>query len=97
MNAAPDGGACPRTGQALLVLAHLRCGHTYAQLAAGFGVGTSTVYRYFVEAADLLATRTSDLVGLQNSNLGGDLRVCLRDGARVGQSGCSWCGRCSTP
>ncbi|MFI1567398.1 transposase family protein, partial [Streptomyces sp. NPDC020490] len=22
--------------QALLVLAHLRCGHTYAQLAAGF-------------------------------------------------------------
>ncbi|WP_443334821.1 helix-turn-helix domain-containing protein [Streptomyces sp. CCNWLW230] len=31
--------------QALLVLAHLRCGHTYAQLAAGFGVGTTTAYR----------------------------------------------------
>lgn len=43
--------------QALHVLAHLRCGHTYAQLAAGFGVGTSTVYRYVVEAVDLLATR----------------------------------------
>lgn len=28
--------------QALLALAHLRCGHTYAQLAAGFGVGTTT-------------------------------------------------------
>ena len=36
--------------QALLVLAHLRCGHTYAQLAAGFGVGTTTAYRYIAEA-----------------------------------------------
>jgi hypothetical protein len=41
--------------QALLVLAHLRCGHTYAQLAAGFGVGTTTAYRYICEAVDLLA------------------------------------------
>jgi hypothetical protein len=32
--------------QALLVLAHLRCGDTYAQLAAGFGVGILTVYRF---------------------------------------------------
>lgn len=37
--------------QALLVLAHLRCGHTYAQLAAGFGVGTTTAYRYRAEAS----------------------------------------------
>ncbi len=29
--------------QALFVLAPPRCGHTYAQLAAGFGVGTTTV------------------------------------------------------
>ncbi len=41
--------------QALLVLAHLRCGHTYAQLPAGFGVGTTTAYRYISEAVDLLA------------------------------------------
>ncbi|MGW2328451.1 transposase family protein [Streptomyces sp. NPDC001700] len=41
--------------QALLVLAHLRCGHTYAQPAAGFGVGTTTAYRYIAEAADILA------------------------------------------
>ncbi|MGW0371892.1 transposase family protein, partial [Streptomyces coeruleorubidus] len=27
----------PAGRQALPVLAHLRCGHTYAQLAAGFG------------------------------------------------------------
>lgn len=36
--------------QALLTLAHLRVGHTYAQLAAGFGVGTTTAYRYVTEA-----------------------------------------------
>ncbi|MEU8034896.1 transposase family protein, partial [Streptomyces sp. NPDC049099] len=41
--------------QALLALAHLRNGHTYAQLAAGFGVGTTTVYRYVTEAVELLA------------------------------------------
>lgn len=42
--------------QALLVLAHLRCGHTYAQLAAGFGIGIATVYRYVTEAVEVLAT-----------------------------------------
>ncbi|MFG1808547.1 IS5 family transposase [Streptomyces sp. NPDC049040] len=41
--------------QALLALAHLRAGHTYAQLAAGFGVGITTAYRYVTEAVDLLA------------------------------------------
>jgi hypothetical protein len=41
--------------QALLALAHLRMGHTYAQLAAGFGIGTTTAYRYVTEAVDLLA------------------------------------------
>ncbi|MFF1738161.1 IS5 family transposase [Streptomyces sp. NPDC058247] len=41
--------------QALLALAHLRHGHTYAQLAAGFGVGTSTAYRYIAEAVEVLA------------------------------------------
>jgi hypothetical protein len=51
----------PADRQALLVLAHLRCGHTYAQLAAGFGVGTTTVHRYVAEAVDLLAARAPDL------------------------------------
>jgi len=41
--------------QALLTLAHLRMGHTYAQLAAGFGIGTTTAYRYVTEAVELLA------------------------------------------
>lgn len=34
---------------------HLRNGHPYAQIAAGFGVGTTTAYRYVAEAVDLLA------------------------------------------
>ncbi|MFF1743050.1 transposase family protein [Streptomyces mirabilis] len=51
----------PADQQALLVLAHLRCGHTYAQLAAGFGIGTSTVHRYVVEAVEVLAVLAPDL------------------------------------
>ncbi|MET8747520.1 transposase family protein [Streptomyces sp. NPDC004728] len=46
--------ACGR--QALLVLAHLRCGDTYARLAAGFRIGIATVYRYIRETVDLLAS-----------------------------------------
>jgi hypothetical protein len=41
--------------QALLTLAHLRNGHPYAQLAAGFGIGTTTAYRYIAEAVEVLA------------------------------------------
>ncbi|WP_405387807.1 transposase family protein [Streptomyces sp. NBC_01102] len=41
--------------QAVLVLAYLRCGDTYARLAAGFRVGIATVHRYIREAVDLLA------------------------------------------
>ena len=41
--------------QALLVLAHLRNGDTYQRLAAGFGLGVATAYRYLQEAVALLA------------------------------------------
>jgi hypothetical protein len=41
--------------QTLLALAHLRRGHTYTQLAAGFGIGLATVYRYIAEAVEVLA------------------------------------------
>ncbi len=41
--------------QALLVLAHLRCGDTNARLAAGFRVGIATVHLYIREAVNLLA------------------------------------------
>jgi hypothetical protein len=42
--------------QTILTLAHLRNGHPYAQLAAGFEVRTTTAYRYVTEAVDLLAS-----------------------------------------
>lgn len=45
----------PAGRQALLVLAHLRCGDTYAQLAGGFGIGIVTVFRYIREAVDVQA------------------------------------------
>lgn len=45
----------PARDQALLVLAHPRNGDTYQRLAAGFGVGVATVYRYVREAVALLA------------------------------------------
>ena len=48
--ATPGGGP-----QALLVLAHLRKGETYTDLASGFGIGTTTVFRYIREALDVLA------------------------------------------
>jgi hypothetical protein len=47
--------------QALLVLAYLRKGETFAELAAGFGVGTTTAWRYVNETVDLLAARAPRL------------------------------------
>jgi hypothetical protein len=47
--------------QALLVLAHLRNGDTYARLAAGFGIGVATAWRYIHEAVDLLAAAAPTL------------------------------------
>ena len=40
--------------QALLVLAHLRKGETYTDLAIGFGIGTITVFRDICEALGVL-------------------------------------------
>jgi hypothetical protein len=47
--------------QALLVVAHLRKGETYADLARGFAVGTTTVYRYLREGLDVLAAMAPTL------------------------------------
>ncbi len=42
-------------------MAHLRKGETYTDLACGFQVGTSTVYRYLREALQLLAAMAPTL------------------------------------
>jgi len=47
--------------QALLVLAYLRKGETFAELAAGFGVGTATAWRHVNETVALLAARAPKL------------------------------------
>jgi hypothetical protein len=47
--------------QALLVLAYLRKGETYTDLACRFEIGTSTVYRYLREAIGLLAAMAPTL------------------------------------
>ncbi len=47
--------------QSLLVLACLRKGETFAELAAGFAVGTTTAWRYVGETVALLAARAPKL------------------------------------
>ena len=47
--------------QALLVLVHLRKGEGFAELAAGFGVGAATAWRYARETITLLAARAPKL------------------------------------
>ena len=58
--------------QALLVLAYLRKGETFAELAAGFGVGTTTAWRYVNETVALLAARAPKL------------RTAVRDATKAG-------------
>ncbi|SHN34243.1 IS5/IS1182 family transposase [Streptomyces yunnanensis] len=41
--------------QALVVLAHLRCGDTYARLSSGFAIGIATACRYVHEGVDVCA------------------------------------------
>jgi Helix-turn-helix of DDE superfamily endonuclease len=47
--------------EALLVLAYLRKGETFDELAAGFGIGRTTAWRYVNEAVELLAARAPKL------------------------------------
>jgi hypothetical protein len=60
--------------QALLVLAYLRKGETFADLAAGFGTGRTTAWRYVNETAELLAARAPKL------------RKAVRDAKRAGHA-----------
>jgi Helix-turn-helix of DDE superfamily endonuclease len=48
-------------GSVLDVVVYLRKGETFAELAAGFGVGTATAWRYVNETVALLAARAPKL------------------------------------
>jgi len=60
--------------QALLVLVYLRKGETFAEVAAGFGVGTATAWRYVNETVALLAARAPKL------------RKAVRDAKKTGSA-----------
>lgn len=47
--------------QALMTLAYLKNGETFAQLGVGFGVGTATAWRYVDETVTLLPARSPKL------------------------------------
>jgi Helix-turn-helix of DDE superfamily endonuclease len=53
------------------VLAYLRKGETFAELATGFGVGIATAWRYVTETIALLAAQSPEL-------LRGSARACRR-------------------
>jgi hypothetical protein len=53
------------SAQALMVLVYLRKGETFAEPAAGFGVLTSTAWRYATESVELLAARAPRLEAAQ--------------------------------
>ncbi len=63
--AEPRAAGSPRPG-------YLRKGETFAELAAGFGVGTTTAWRYVEETVALLAARAPKL------------RTAIRDAKRAG-------------
>jgi hypothetical protein len=60
--------------QALLVLAYLRKGETFAELTAGFGVIVTTAWRYVNEIVALLAARAPKL------------RTAVRDAKKAGHA-----------
>jgi hypothetical protein len=64
--------------QALLVLVYVRKGDTFAELAAGFYVSTSTAWRYVNETVELLAARSPTLqAALQSAKRAGHAYVVL--------------------
>ena len=55
------GRALKPAMQALMTLAYLRKGETFAELGAGFGVSTTTAWRYINETVMLLSARSPKL------------------------------------
>jgi hypothetical protein len=69
--------------EALLVLAYLRKGETFEHLAAGFGIGRTTAWRYVNETVELLAARAPKLrQAVRNAKRAGHAYVIL-DGTLI--------------
>jgi hypothetical protein len=64
-------------------MADLRKGETYADLAAGFAIGTTTVFRYIREALDVLAALTPTLRDMGAAREHGILDALHDAGIRV--------------
>ncbi|MEU4857874.1 MULTISPECIES: transposase family protein [Actinomycetes] len=69
--------------QALLVLVHLRKGETFAELGAGFGVSTSTAWRYVEEAVALLSARSPKLTAALRKATKDGLHLLVLDGTLI--------------
>jgi hypothetical protein len=69
--------------QALLVLAYLRKGETFADLAAGFAVGTATAWRYVNEAVRLLSARAPRLRAALRAAQRSKLAFVVLDGTLI--------------
>jgi hypothetical protein len=69
--------------QALLVLAYLRKGETFADLAAGFAVSTATAWRYVNETVMLLSARAPKLHAALRAAKRSKLAFVVLDGTLI--------------
>src|SRR5690242_6520067 len=69
--------------QALLVLAYLRKGETFADLAAGAGISTATAWRYVNEAVALLSARAPKLCAALRAAKKNKLAFVVLDGTLI--------------
>jgi hypothetical protein len=73
----------PPGAQALMVLVYLRKGETFEQLGAGFGVSTSTAWRYVNETVALLSARSPKLHQALRQAVADGLLYLVLDGTLV--------------
>jgi hypothetical protein len=74
----------PGPGQeALLVLVYLKKGETFGQVAAGFGVGRTTAWRYVNEVVALLAARAPKLRAAVRDAKRASLAYVIVDGTLI--------------